>query len=186
MQQNSRSTLQQHSHCHTYAAALTLLHCFTAPTQQQHWCHSSHALTLGQPHSCNSTHAALMQHLSSSTHTAALMLQNSHSSVVSQLSQSHTAAFMQPHAPCSIFGPSIHGTALMLQHSQSQIFTAAWALPHLRCSSRAGALQVDEDHLERTFQCWTRSQLALPGRSPSRKVGGACYISQKYGCVMAE
>ena len=117
-----------------FAAAFTLPHlcCSTHTTALFHSSHTAAALVpqlsrfnTWAAHSRNSTHAALMQHLSSSTHTAALMLQNSHSSVVSQLSQSHTAAFMQPHAPCSIFGPSIHGTALMLQHSQSQIFTAA-------------------------------------------------------------
>ena len=130
--------MQQHSRSSTDASALTQKHCFAA-LSPPHWCRCSHAAKsmpplVTTPHSRCSIH-----HLCSSIYATALTLQRSHNSIVQ-----HLAAF---------FGRSIHTDVLMRPHFCRHIYAAARAPPHLHCSARAGALQVDDNHLERIFKC---------------------------------
>ena len=163
LQGSLRVTLQHLCH-HIHAAAFTLQHsrcsCSTYATAftQQHLCCRAHTTAL-----CSTSHAAsaaLVQQRSRCSIYAAIFTQpHSRSTYATELAplllccHAHTAAFkrrvVQHLARSSIFSRSIHAAALTQQHFCRRIYAATSAQWHLRCSSSAGALQVDEDHLER-------------------------------------
>ena len=149
MQLHSRSSPS------TYATALTLQHCFAALTLL-HWCCCSNTTTFMPQLSSRHIHTAVFTQLEcSNIHAGALMLSCSHHSIVSQLSRRLIGAtsLTQPHL-CStsqsatFFSHRIHAAALTLLQFCRCIYAAARAPQHLRCSSRPGALQVDEGHSE--------------------------------------
>ena len=150
-----------HSRSCIHAAAFTL--------QLQYLCNGIYTAALMLP--CS--HHSVVQHLTRRAASAALVQQRSRSSIYAAIftqphsrstyatelaplllcCHAHTAAFkrrvVQHLARSSIFSRSIHAAALTQQHFCRRIYAATSAQWHLRCSSSAGALQVDEDHLER-------------------------------------
>ena len=162
--------MQPHSRVCTYAAVITQLTSHGALTPLRR-CSSSHTVTFTWPLLCCSILAAPMQqHSRSSTYAVALTLQ-------------HLRA-------ATFFGHSIYAAALTLQHSSHRILrcrsalTLRQALPHLRCSPRAGALQVDEDHLELLFQRRARRGRAEASLKGRRGRGGGRAVVRGGGGVL--
>ena len=119
------------SRCHIYAAAFTLQH-----ARSPHLCRRSHATAFMPQHLCCRIH---VQHS-----FAALTPQH-------WCSCSYAAAFIRHLARHRIFCSRIHAATLTPPHSRCSIYASGRAPLHLRCSSRAGALQIKADHSVRIF-----------------------------------